>query len=58
MKIERGYAEYSDKAIKREAGQTRKAKLLLRQKKKTSMFNCPKQLKPIQKSANQTAQSQ
>lgn len=47
MKIERGYAEYSDKAIKREA--VKQEKPTAAQTEKPSMFNCPKQLKPFKR---------
>ena len=48
MKIERGYAEYSDKAIKRVMRSNKKSQLLLRQKNRRCSI-VRKQLKPFKR---------
>lgn len=53
MKIERGYAEYSDKAIKREA--VKQEKPTAAQTEKTVDVQLSETAQAIQKSANQTA---
>lgn len=53
MKIERGYAEYSDKAIKRDA--VKQEKPTAPQTEKTVDVQLSETAQAIQKSANQTA---